>query len=888
MKPESAAILRHIIDTIFIVILAATIVLAAWIVGHAYCKTVIAWIAQVKYVYIIVGVMSVSAVLGWSVPKKVIASFRSLKLLPKHWGLIIRGFLGYMLTLLLAWLTGWLKIETSQLAVRIIGVIGVGGSVLFVGWVLAKLHLWLRDSSVQLRKNVDTDDRPIRVLEENEFPEYEAAARRILSRLKLGRDKGTGGPNIALIGPWGSGKTSLCYLVKDISRNEQDQRIDSALEFCRFEAWQFLTADAAVRGLLDQIVNKVEDLVDCSGLGAIPEEYLETLRACPNGWFGTIAAILNRRRSPEEVVRAIQDVLLRIGARVVVFVDDFDRLENTSREAQGAISAALNQLQNLTTVQYVLCVGPMREGPGADLLKLTRFQELMPEIQGQDVIERIRDMRDKAISEEQNLYYPWNLVEQKRGDPLQYYQHREELNSTLVSQLVNLIETPRQLKVVEREIREKWNDGLKGEISWYDLLLMSVLKVSEPEVFEWILREPEVFLYEEIHIIAPTEEKKIEAKAAIEKRLRELIMLKTESRIKLIQQILLGLFPNFMKRLGGLAQRMTSREPQPWEQRIAQEAMYGTSYFRRYTSGCVPSAEVPDQPILQNINDIMKNGFKQQEFEQRYLDSYQKMTNDLNRFVQFSELLSWERGLQVCECILDWTCDRQHWGVWKQEDEYVSAVMTDVKFIFNRAGQFESVLALRVGHRSNVKTTDPKKWAEEQVKKLVSKDAIVAMSYAEYVAKDVLGENATNELFGALFKRDFLNKQAAFWEQAKGNKLYLGWLLKAFKYNNDDENLRQQVTESVLKAAEAEKSEAMAEGIVISLVHYQYPAGRPDWINEYKFSVNKEENQQMFNMDMLLPVLKRWEDRQFGDQVVSKAFEHVMAAYAEEMKGLGI
>lgn len=885
MKPESFAILRHIIDTMFMIVLATIIVLVAWTFGHAYFKTVKAWIAQVEYVYMAVTVIGISAVLGWSFPKKVRASFRSLKLLPRHWGLVVRGFLGCVLTMLLACLIGLLKVKTGQLALLIIGVIGIEGLALFVGVVLAKLHLCIHDRTTCIGKNVDIDDRPIRILEENLFPEYEVTARRILGQIELGKNKRTKGPNVAVIGPYGSGKTSLCYLVEDINRKERDKGIGSDLVFCRFEAWPFLTADAAVRGLLDEIVSKVQELVDCSRLGAVPEEYLEALRACPNGWFGMIATILGKRRNPEEVIMAIQDILSRIGARVVVFVDDFDRLESTSRETQGAISAALNQLQNLTTVQYVLCVGPMHEGPGADLLKLTRFQELMPEVRGQEVIERMQELRDEAIRGQQEMYYPWDLKKEDNDDPLKYYFHRDVLKTTLVSKLVNLIETPRQLKAVEREMHEKWKHGLKGEISWYDLLLMSALKVGEPGVFEWVMREQEVFQDEEIHITEPTEEEKKEAKSAIENKLRELIRIKTKSRLEIIQQVLLDLFPNFMKGLGGLAQWRTRGEPQPWEQRIAIKIGYGTSYFRRYISGCVPSTEVPDQPILQYIRDIKNNGFEQKEFEQRYLESFHKLTNDLNRFVQLSGLLSKELASVVCECILDWMCDRQHWSVWDQKEEYVSAVMSDVMSIVKNAGQFEFAHTRREIPLSHGQETDLEEWAKEQLERLASADAIVAIEYVKYVAKDLLGEKEAKGLLGATLKKEFLGNQEAFWEKAKGSRLYLSWLLGVLKYNDDYENIRDQVTLSVVERTEVDKSEEFAGSVVISLVNYSFSAGRPDFADGYQFFVKKEENQKTFNMDMLLPLIAGWKGRQFEDQVVAKSFEHFMRAYAEEMGG---
>jgi len=882
LKPKTAAILRQITDTIVFIVLSSTIVLAAWVIANIFYEKAIAWVAQLDYVDMVIAFVGFSALVGWSAPKKILASFRSLKLFPRHCGLVAKVFLVCAITIVGAWFTELLTIETSQLAVLLLIVTLLEVTALFVSYLMAKVH----DGLILRERNLKTDDGPIHELEENLFPEYEETARDILKRLDSARGEGIRGPNVALIGEYGSGKTSLCNLVMDIRRKETNSRNDSVLVFCRFEAWQYLTSDAAVRGLLDEIVGKINDMVDCSGLEKVPEEYIEALRSCPNGWFAMTAAILKRKRNPEEVVRAIQDVLLRIGKRLVLFVDDFDRLESKSKVTQEAIASALNQLQNLTTVQYVLCVGPMHQGPGDDLLKLTQFQELMPKVEGETVIERMRNLRDEAIRGQDGLFYPWALQKEGNDDPLLYYPHREALQTTFVFKLVNLIDTPRQLKAVEHETREKWNGGLNGEICWYDLLLMSTLKVCEQKVFEWIMREPGVFMEEKIRMSEPKEEEKSEQRGVIEKKLSELVEIKTKSRVELVQHILLDLFPSFMKGLGGLAQRMTRAEPQLWEQSISLEPRYGTPYFRRYFSGRVPSTEVPDQPILQYIHKIKKNGFEKKDFDQQYLDSYQKLTNELNKFVQFSALLTKDISRDLCDFILDWMCEREHWDIWEQKHEFTSSIMSDISLIVKRAGQFEFSVNRRKARLNHLETTDSEEWAKGQLEKLVSKDAIVAIDFEGYVAKKLLVKNDSKTLLGIGLKRLFIDKNDVFWSHAKGNKVYLTWLLAVLKYNDDYEGIREQVTESCLKRAQSDQSEDTAVSLIVSLVSYMYPSGRPDLIDAYEFSVKKDENKKTFNMEMVLPVLKLWKDRKFSDKVASKAFEHLTSAYSEEMGNL--
>jgi hypothetical protein len=341
-----------------------------------------------------------------------------------------------------------------------------------------------------------------------------------------------------------------------------------------------------------------------------------------------------------------------------------------------------------------------------------------------------------------------------------------------------------------------------------------------------------------------------------------------------------------MKGLGGLAQEMTRSDPKLWEQRISVEPVYGTSYFRRYISGRVLSTEVPDQAILQYIQKIKNNGFDKKEFELQYLVSYQKLTHQLNKFVQFSALLTEDISRDICDFILDWMCDREHWDIWEQKHEFASSIMSDISLILKRAGQFEFSVNRRKDRLNHLETTGSEEWAKDQLEKLILKDAIVAIDFGHYVSKELLGESDTKTRLGTILKRVFIDQQDVFWSHTKGYKGYLSWLLGVLKYNDDYEGVREQVTESCLKRAQSDQSEDTAVSLIVSLVHYSFPAGRPDLIDDYEFSVNKEENRETFNMEMVLPVLKLWKDRKFSDKVASKSFDHLMLAYSKEMKNL--
>ncbi|MGR3301678.1 MAG: P-loop NTPase fold protein [Candidatus Scalindua sp.] len=876
MKPKTAAILRHLVDAFLVISLASSVICLAFWTVSTYSHEALIWLSNADLSLPVIFTI-LSILFGWAFPEKMMSFARALKLWPRHWGLIIRTSLGCILTLALVHYFNLVEINRAMLLNLGFRFFIAQLSIFFSGIAIANLHLKLNEIIKNATNNKSGSDEPIYSIDENRFSEHEVTARRILLRLKSGKLADEKNPNIALIGPYGSGKTSICNLVEYIHNDESSKAECNNLLFCRFEAWQYLTTDGAVKGLIDLIVGKVEEYVDCSGLESIPDRYLDALKACPSRWTDLFTSLLRKRQDSDDIVKSIQNVLLRIGKRIVVFVDDFDRLESKSEETQHAIAASLNQLQNLSNVQYILCVGPMRDGTGADLLKLTRFQELMPQVETDDIRKSIKKIRDDAIREESNLFCPWSL---EKDDQLQYSLDGIPFNTTLIFQLVELIKTPRELKSLECETQKIWNDGLKGEISWYDLLLMNMLKISEPGVFEWVMRDPEVFLEGTIGTGTPNEEESKEAVNEIEKKLKEALETKTKQRMEIVRQILLDLFPEFMKGMGGLAQNLSRSEPFPWEQRISSAPNNGKSYFRRYFSGEVPKGEVHDQPTLQYIQKITKNGFVKEEFQELYLYTYEKLTNDLNRFVWFSELLTQELARDVCDCILEWLCDRNHWRVWDPMEGHALSVMNNVKKIVDQSGNFE----LTEERRTDMTMEDiiiQQQWVDETIDKLFEKDIVVAIYFAGVISHYKLTNPEVKQrellpFMGSKLKDIFVNDKEFFWKDTIGHREYFSKIVGFLRGYKDYEAIREEFTKGVVERAEVDKTDEFVGGIMLTLVHHHAD----------KFFITKERNYEIYNMDTMLPLILRWENRKFKDPFLAKAYECLSKEYSEELECL--
>ncbi|GAG08081.1 unnamed protein product, partial [marine sediment metagenome] len=248
MKPKTAAILRHILDSLLLIAISTTLVLSIWISLQSHFENLISWLSQVNILIFIIILLGLPGILAWQFPKTMISIWRSIFLFPRHWGFAFRVFFCSCLTLGIAWWLDLIKYEYT-LIILVYEIV-----IVLIGVVIAKFHLYLHNKLKSVTIDPEKDDRPIRKLEEDCIPGFKNIAEKILSHLQLGIEADNHGPNVALIGSYGSGKTSLCNLIEDTYNKLPDDRKRIKIIFCRFKAWQYLTEDAAVRGLLDCIV----------------------------------------------------------------------------------------------------------------------------------------------------------------------------------------------------------------------------------------------------------------------------------------------------------------------------------------------------------------------------------------------------------------------------------------------------------------------------------------------------------------------------------------------------------------------------------------------------------------------------------------------------------
>jgi hypothetical protein len=209
--------------------------------------------------------------------------------------------------------------------------------------------------------------------------------------------------------------------------------------------------------------------------------------------------------------------------------------------------------------------------------------------------------------------------------------------------------------------------------------------------------------------------------------------------------------------------------------------------------------------------------------------------------------------------------------------------MSDVHKIIDRAGQFHANLSSRLNYRAPDRTKKLEKWIDEKVEALVVKDVIVASCFVHAVAKHHHDENIIKEIAGKTTKTYFLNADSSLWEKIKGSQYNLCSVLELLKYNTDYKEIRDEVTNLVVQKTIADKSGELKSSVISSLVHTRYPAGRPDLIDQYDFTVNKMENDITYNMKDILPLIKKWKGHEFKNAIVARAFKCLLKEYANDL-----
>ncbi len=287
--------------------------------------------------------------------------------------------------------------------------------------------------------------------------------------------------SIALLGPFGSGKTSILNLVQQWPEAAGKPK----LWFVQVNCWGLENSAVVPAYILERLVETVERFVDCQHLRGIPTAYRRTMKAEPSGRLRQILESFDNK-DPISALRTLTPMLRCLNVKIVVLIEDADRIGRDFDPQH--IQRLLWNLRMIERITFVVAADPQMP---FDVAKLCDHIEFVPRVEATTVKTLISNLRDKnrarysfidSAPDREDL-----LRLQTIGDDTLERIMTASHGGGIADAIASILDTPRKLRHVERRVTSAW-EALHGEIFLDDLLILCVLREGAPDVFNFIIQ----------------------------------------------------------------------------------------------------------------------------------------------------------------------------------------------------------------------------------------------------------------------------------------------------------------------------------------------------------------------------------------------------------------
>jgi hypothetical protein len=449
---------------------------------------------------------------------------------------------------------------------------------------LDALRAWLRDDAEIASPDTDLFD-------------HDLIARRMAARLRQPEV-----PTMALVGPVGSGKSSIRRLVQYHLRHERDICVVSV------SLWPYDSPEAAARGILQALVRGLAQYVNVLPLVGFSDDYVAAIESSA-GRYGSIARLLRGTSEAAKIVERFSKIACAAGIRVVLWVEDLERFSGGDQlqgqvrderevERLGPIRALLYLLDQCAQISVVISDTSLRTR--FDLEKIARFVERIPSMPEAHAWRPVETLRARCLGG-----HPISVIDAASpgarneltwpsiGDSVaSWLSAFDKPNPGVPVAVVRLLRTPRVLKSALRLTLEAW-EAMPGEIDFDSVLVASVLRVARPNLFALVDEHIELFRH---GLIAPfgLGEDKGKPHAVVE-RIEKMLEQEEDGRVATAIKCLLAyLFPEYPPR-SDVDDRAYVDRPQ------AVHVDRHTNYWRRYMAQIPVAEHDSDQSALRSI-----------------------------------------------------------------------------------------------------------------------------------------------------------------------------------------------------------------------------------------------------------------------------------------------
>jgi predicted KAP-like P-loop ATPase len=428
-----------------------------------------------------------------------------------------------------------------------------------------------------------SSDKPVENSEQDRFQRY-GFSKRIADTIKQ-RDADEG-IVIGIYGAWGEGKTSvLNFIQKEL--NEDDTILQVSLN-----PWRYNDEETLIKNFLKKIAQVLGKELDSKKekFGSFIERY---------GSFGSIIGTdlsdVGKTLSNvdlEELKNRIDEFLKESKSKLVIFVDDIDRLD---KQEIYSLFRLVKLTADFTNTTYILSFdeqmvasaigdrfGAGNEKSGQNFLeKIIQVPLQIPQAQIAALKKYCFELVDKAINESEL-----------------------ELNKKEVQRFVSAFSHNVLLRLTTPRMAIRYGNSLsfaipllKGEVNHVDLMLIEAIKIFYPKHYEFIKNNTHYFTSTySSHSFGSQDVKgkKDELSEHLENLGRDL----SKAEKGAILNLLKSLFPRLNEAFHNTFQHEGDKE---WQK---EKRIVSTSYFNRYFSYAVIEGELSDVEFDEFVESI--------------------------------------------------------------------------------------------------------------------------------------------------------------------------------------------------------------------------------------------------------------------------------------------
>lgn len=365
---------------------------------------------------------------------------------------------------------------------------------------------------------------------------------------------------VGLYGDWGSGKTSLINMMlqelKELQKAESEK-----LYVVKFEPWNFTNEQQVLEQFLIRLSNEFISDGDIAlrEIGESLYRYSEffsianlipgkgkTIGTIGKGLFNGISNVTKAKISERDFIKQKDKLiknLSRINSRILVVIDDIDRLSNKQIQSIFQLISSVAKFPNLIyllsfdkTVVSTALESIQNSDGDYYLEKIINMPISVPNVSKSDLIWILTSKLDQQISE-----YPDIIIE------LEYWQ--TILRVFINNYIKNMRNIKRLLNILEFKMA-----AISSEVNLADLVALSIFELEYPSVYSWVSRNKQLLTgdidYSEISIRSKKDSEKYTHYARVIGHLLNKKYVDDEPIINDVLEKLSIIFPVFSRKIG--------------------------------------------------------------------------------------------------------------------------------------------------------------------------------------------------------------------------------------------------------------------------------------------------------------------------------------------------